>query len=121
MSSRFRLIGRHVGRAVTAGLAVFAAATPGVAQTLPNGDSQSIQHDSDKARELKEPSFQTREERLAAQPLDWNKTIGKPTPRTLTEKERKALQNARRGTSAGGAPNPKAEAEARRLHPDDWK
>lgn len=121
MSSPSRLIGRHLSYAMATGLAVFAAAMPGVAQTLPNGDSQSIRHDSEKARELKEPSFQTREERLAAQPLDWRKTVGTPTPRTLTAKERKALQNARRGASAGGAPNPKAEEEARRLHPDDWK
>ncbi|WP_323120474.1 hypothetical protein [Burkholderia alba] len=102
-------------------VAALAASKPALAQTAPAGDSMSIQHDSEKARAMKEPSFQTREERLAAKPLDWNTTIGKPTPRTLTAKERKALKTAKRGASAGGAPDPKAEEEARRLHPDDWK
>ena len=104
-------------------LAAIAALLPGasLAQDLPAGGSTVIRHDSDKARDLKEPSFQTREERLAAQPLDWNTTTGASSPRKLTAKEAKALKTARPATSKGGAPDPKAEKEARRLHPDDWQ
>ena len=88
---------------------------------LPAGGSTSIQHDSEKARALTEPSYQTQEERLAAKPLDWTTTIGTPTPRVLSAEEKKALQRAKRSSSTSGRPNPKAEEEARKLHPDDWK
>jgi hypothetical protein len=102
-------------------LSVMVAFKPSLAQTAPAGSTTSIQQGSEKARQMKEPSFQTREERLDAKPLDWNSTIGTPTPRTPSANERKALESARRGSSAGKGPNPKAEEEARKLHPDDWK
>ena len=70
---------------------------------------------------LTEPSYQTKEERLAAKPLDWTTTIGTPTPRVLTAEEKKALQRAKRSSSSVGRPNPKAVVEARKLHHDDWK
>jgi len=105
---------------IVAGSAIFAA-TPGLAQTAPAGGTAIIQHGSEKARQMKEPSFQTREERLNAKPLDWNSTIGKPKPHTLTAAERKALQTAKPASAGGGAPNPNADEEARKLHPDDWK
>ena len=128
-SSRANLTGRGRALAATAGLvaasAIFLAilaASPGLAQTPPPGDISSLKHDSDKARELKEPSFQTREERLNAKPLDWHATIGTPKPRRpLTDEERRALETAKPGSSEAGAPNPNADAEARKLHPDDWK
>ena len=88
-----------------------------------NDPTQSIQRDSESARAMKmeEPSYQTREERLKAKPLDWKATIGKPKPRKLSPAETKALRLAKPQTSEGGAPDPKADAEARRLHPNDWK
>ncbi|MGH7840510.1 MAG: hypothetical protein ACREQT_03215, partial [Candidatus Binataceae bacterium] len=88
-----------------------------------DGGTTSIQRGSDaeKALKMQEPQYQTREERLKAKPLDWNSTIGKPKPRTLTAAEREALRRARPESSAGGAPNPGANEEARKLHPDDWK
>jgi hypothetical protein len=123
MSSKASLTGRCFAFAMTAGIvavsAIFAS-EPSLAQTAPAGGTTSIQHGSEKAREMKEPSFQTREERLDAKPLDWNSTIGTPTPRTLTANERRALQSAKPKSSAGGAPNRNAEKEARKLHPDDW-
>jgi hypothetical protein len=121
MSSKASLTGAF---AMTAGIVAMSAmlvSKPGLAQTAPAGSTSSLQHSSEKARELKEPSFQTREERLNAQPLDWNTTIGTPTPRTLTATERRALQRARPVSSGAGAPNRNAEREARKLHPDDWK
>lgn len=124
MSSKASLSGHCFAFAITAGIVAAAAifaSKPGLAQTAPAGGATSIQHDSEKAREMKEPSFQTREERLNAKPLDWNSTIGKPKPRTLTAAERRALRTAKPASSAGGAPNPNADEEAHKLHPDDWK
>jgi len=124
MPSKASLTGFCLAFAMTAGIvAVFAifASKPSLAQTAPSESTTSIQHDSEKARAMKQPSFQTREERLKAQPLDWNSTIGTPTPRTLTAEEERALKTAKPKSSAGGAPNPNAEKEARKLHPDDWK
>lgn len=103
------------------GLIAVLAFRPSVGQTAPAEGTTSIRHDEKKAREIAEPSYGTAEERLNAKPLDWNSTIGTPKPRALTAQERKTLANAKRGASSGGAPDPKAEAEARKLHPDDWK
>ncbi|HME86081.1 MAG TPA: hypothetical protein VKG91_16435 [Roseiarcus sp.] len=124
MSSKASATSRGFAFAMTAGIVAVSAvlpSNPGLAQMAPVGGTTSIQHSSEKAREMKEPSFQTREERLNAQPLDWNSTIGTPTPRTLTARERRALERAKPQSSAGGAPNRNAEKEARKLYPDDWK
>jgi hypothetical protein len=95
---------------------------PGLAQAADDATA-SVQRDSESARAMKmeEPTYQTREERLKAKPLDWKTTVGKPKPRALTAAERKALRKAKPTTAEGGAPNPKADEEARKLHPDDWK
>lgn len=102
-------------------LSAIVVLTSSFAQTAPNTGTASLERNSDKARKMKEPSFETREERLKAKPLDWNTTIGKPKPRVLTPEEKNALANAKAEASESGKPNPKAEEEARRLHPDDWK
>ncbi|HKM88719.1 MAG TPA: hypothetical protein VJX48_08945 [Xanthobacteraceae bacterium] len=127
MSSKAILIGHGLafGMAV-AGIVILSAivaSKPSLAQAAPAGATTSLQHGSDaeKALKLQEPSYQTREERLNAKPLDWNSTIGTPKPRILTPAERRALRTAKPASSAGGAPNPNADEEARKLHPDDWK
>jgi hypothetical protein len=106
-----------------AGLSAVFSAPCAHAQSAANGGSTAITRGSDVERKLNlaEPSLATREERLKVQPLDWTTTIGKPTPRKLTATERKLLKNAKPTSSGGGAPHPEAEAEARRLHPEDWK
>lgn len=81
----------------------------------------SIKRDSDAAKSLTEPSYQTREERLRAKPLDWNTTIGKPKRKAQTAAEKKAIAEARQESAEGGAPDPKANEEARKLHPEEWK
>ncbi|KQV82329.1 hypothetical protein ASD15_09810 [Massilia sp. Root351] len=93
----------------------------GPATAAPQEPTTSIKRDSDPARSLAEPSYQTREERLNARPLDWNATKGKPKRKTQTAAERKAQAGAKAEHTEGGAPDPKADEEARRLHPDDWK
>jgi len=124
MPSKSSFTGRGFAFAMTAGIVAVSAILalePSLAQTAPAGGTTSIQQGSEKAREMKEPSFQTREERLNAKPLDWNSTLGTPTPRTLTPDEQRALQSAKPKSSAKGAPNRNAQKEARKLHPDDWK
>lgn len=95
----------------------------GYAQATPDHKTVSIERGSaaERALNMKEPSYETREERLKAKPLDWKSTIGKPKRRVLTPAERKALSKARRGATSGGAPDPKADEVARKLHPEDWK
>jgi hypothetical protein len=116
MSSKVTLRGfPFVTAAGIVAASALVASSPSLAQMPPAEGTTSIQRDSDQARALAEPSYQTREERLKAMPLDWNSTIGTPTPGT---EERGALEGQ---SSEGGAPNPRAEEEARKLHPDDWK
>lgn len=107
---------------LVAGIVVGVAIAPGSAGAAQDVTT-SIKRDSDaaKAQAMAEPSYQTREERLKAKPLDWNTTIGKPKRRVLTAEEKKAMLRAKPEAVEGGRPDPKANEEARRLHPEDWK
>jgi hypothetical protein len=128
MSSKISFTGYGFAFAATAvailGVSAIVASTLSRAQTAPTAAAEptaAIQHDSDEARKMKEPSFQTREERLSAKPLDWNVTTGTPKRRVLTEDERKLLERAQPESAEEGKPDARAEIEARRLHPEDWK
>ena len=120
---------RHVGldfkiaAAAAVALCGFGVSSPSFAQAASEGATTSIVRGSEAEKSLKmqERSFQTREERLNAKPLDWNSTIGKPKPHPLSRAEIEALRRAKPESSEGGAPNPNANDEARKLHPDDWK
>lgn len=94
-----------------------------VALAAANGDTTSIKRDSESAKSLQtgEPSYQTREQRLNAKPLDWNSTIGKPKRRAQSPTEKQVLQKAKPESEEGGTPNPNADEEARKLHPEEWK
>ncbi|MCH8180747.1 MAG: hypothetical protein IIA02_13320 [Proteobacteria bacterium] len=84
----------------------------------------SIQRGPEAERALKtpEPSYETREERLKAKPLDWKTTAGKPTkPRKPTVAETAVMRKAKPGSTEEGKPHPNADAEARKLHPEEWK
>jgi hypothetical protein len=104
-------------------IAVLAIASAGPVAQAADDSTTSIQRESEHARALKlaEPAYPTREERLKAKPLDWRATSGKPTPRKLTAAEKEEMRRATVQSSEGGMPDPKADAEARKLHPDDWK
>jgi hypothetical protein len=65
-----------------------------------------------------ENKFKTREQRLRAQPLDWNATIGKREPAPAPAESPAREEN---GAAAGGAPNPKADDDARRQFPNEWR
>ena len=127
MSSNPTFAGLGVAFAMTAAclfaLSALVLSKPSLAQTGPEEGTRAITQGSEAAKALNaaQPRTGTREERLSEKPLDWNSTIGKPTPRTLTPREEEALRKAPAEKTEGGAPNPNAEAEARKLHPEDWK
>jgi V8-like Glu-specific endopeptidase len=62
--------------------------------------------------------YDTREARLAAKPLDWTTTIGKPKKLPAAPKQRKRLAP---GASESGKPNAAARSEAEKLYPDEWR
>jgi hypothetical protein len=123
MSSKSILIRRwsaFVALCATMGCSVALAQAPPAST-----ETTSIERgtEAEKALKLKEPSFETREARLKAKPLNWNATIGKPKakPKAVTQAEREALRKAKPEKSESGEPDPNAEKEARRLHPSDWE
>jgi hypothetical protein len=126
MSSKLNLFGPGTVFVMIAASVIAAAAIvspkPAFAQSS-TAETRSIEagSDAEKKAKLKEPSYMTREERLNAKPLDPKVTSGKPKPRKMTAAEREALQHAKPEESAGGAPAPNAEEEARKQHPNDWK
>ena len=109
----------------TAALALAFTSIVALAQTRPvtsTDGTQSIQREEvEKLQKTKAPTYQTREERLAAKPLVWDSTLGKPTPRRLTPAEAEVLKRAKPESSEGGAPHPQAREEARKLYPTDWQ
>ncbi len=121
-----RTVPESASRAVTAGaVAIFLAAALVPERVHAAEDDKTmttIKRDSEaaKAQKMEEPSYRTREERLKAKPLDWKATIGKPKQRKLTAAEDRALRKGKPKSAGGGAPNPKADEEARKLYPEDW-
>ena len=65
-------------------------------------------------------TYQTRAGRLQAKPLDWSATIGKPTPPSAPSEPQSNNTNIQGSTSEGGLPNPRANLDAQRMHPNDW-
>jgi hypothetical protein len=128
MSSKIVLISDGLAFKVLAASILFSspflASKASFAQAAAGGATTSIEQGSEahKALKMEEPSFDTREERLKAKPLDWNSTIGKPTPpRALSPAEEEELRKAPPGSTGGGAAHPNANEEARKLHPNDWR
>ena len=64
--------------------------------------------------------YETREQRLQAKPLDWNSTIGTQPDSAAAPADNTARQEPP-GTAGGGAPNPKADSDARRQFPNEWR
>jgi len=113
-------------RSVAASITFFAfavvlSASPALAASDKNTATIESGSATTKAMKMKEPSYQTREERLKAKPLDWKATTGKPKARVLSPAEKRALRMAKPQSSEAGTPSPKADEEARKLHPNDWQ
>jgi len=95
----------------------------GFVQAASDSPTVSIERGSEEAKQSKmsEPSYETREQRLKAKPLNWNTTIGKPKkPPKISPAEEARLRKAKPESVPGGAPDPKANDEARKLHPEEW-
>jgi V8-like Glu-specific endopeptidase len=63
--------------------------------------------------------YRSRAERLAAKPVDVRKTSGEARP--AAELPASEAAQGEPGSSSTGRPNPRANAEARRLHPNEWR
>lgn len=68
-----------------------------------------------------EAPYAVKENRLQAKPLDWNTTIGKPGKAAITPEEQEAIAKGKPETAPGGAADPKAIEDAKKLHPEDWR
>ena len=87
-----------------------------------NDETTSIDRGSADARAADVSKYQTRDARLEAQPLDWDVTRGTVTEAPATSAEaRDADVAGQPGVSAGQAPDPQAEEDARASYPDDWR
>lgn len=86
------------------------------------GKTTAVKADANMARALAGPLTMTREQRLAAKPVDAKAATGKQNMAPEMSAEDKAvLAAAQPELSAGGAPNPSADDEARRDFSEEWK
>jgi V8-like Glu-specific endopeptidase len=83
------------------------------------GETKTIERRSAPTADQAVPKYNSREQRLQAKPLDWNSTIGKPNPPAPTQED--TARQAPPGTAKRGAPDPKADADARRQFPNEWR
>ncbi|WUR14553.1 hypothetical protein E7V67_005460 [[Empedobacter] haloabium] len=82
----------------------------------------AVKAEQNMARGLAGPVSMTREQRLAAKPLDPSTTIGKPGKVAELSAEDKALLAAAKPQMLeGGAPDSSADDEARRDFSEEWK
>ncbi len=96
----------------------------GLAQEKENnqGVTTTLRRESVKAQAEKDAGkFKTREGRLQSKPLDWNATVGKPTPRAKSPEEEELAKKREPKSAPSGRRNPKAKGEAQKLHPEDWE
>ena len=63
----------------------------------------------------------TREQRLAAKPVDWKAATGVQKESAMSAEDKAAMQAAKAELSDGGAPNSSADDEARRDFSEEWK
>ncbi len=66
-----------------------------------------------------ERKFRTREDRMKVPPLDWNTTTGRPAGQPAPARDN--APSGESGSTTGGAPNPKADDEAKRQFPNEWR
>jgi V8-like Glu-specific endopeptidase len=94
----------------------------GFAQEPDKGATTTLHRESVKTKaDADAQKFKTREGRLQAKPLDWNATIGKPTPHKVSPAEEEQARKREPKSAAGGVRDPNAKREAQRLHPEDWE
>ena len=107
---------------IMAALALLAPSTSFAQQPPPTTGSEvtKIERRADPQAARDANKFNTREQRLRAQPLDWNATIGTPTeaPAGAPAPDPGREQP---GSTPGGPPDPKADDAARRQFRNEWR
>jgi len=84
------------------------------------GEATTIENDDTMAAE-EAGRYDTREERLEAEPLDWDETRGDGLQTRAFEPPVPPAEEQPAGQAGGGAPEPGADDEAESLHPDEWE
>lgn len=108
---------------MAAGVALVQMGTLATAQTKTATEKTvAIKAEANMARSLAGPLTMTREQRLAAKPVDVKAATGtqKKAPEMSAE-DKAILAAAQPEMSAGGAPNSSADDEARRDFSEEWK
>ena len=110
----------YAASSLIAALALLAPST-GFAQQPPATGSEvtKIERKATPRAAQDADKFKTREQRLRAQPLDWNTTIGRPTDAPAEAPADPSREQP--GAAPGGSPNPKADDAARRQFRNEWR
>jgi len=108
---------------IASGVALMQLSTVATAQQKTTTDKTvAVKADTNMARSLAGPLTMTREQRLAAKPVDWKAATGKQTKAPeMSADDKAAMQGAKAELSDGGAPNSSADDEARRDFSEEWK
>jgi V8-like Glu-specific endopeptidase len=125
MSLLFDIVRRQTGlRRASSFIVValaFLASGQAFAQPAPAGETRTIERRSVVTQADQDArKFRTREQRMQEKPLDWNTTIGTPSPPAVAPPA-DTSPRAEPGTAQGGAPNADADNEARRAFPNEWR
>lgn len=107
---------------MAAGVALVQISTMATAQTKTATDKTvAVKAETNMARGIAGPLTMTREQRLAAKPVDWKAATGVQKQSAMSAEDKAALQAAKAELSDGGAPNSSADDEARRDFSEEWK
>jgi hypothetical protein len=107
---------------IASGVALMQMSTMAAAQTKTATEKTvAIKAEPNMARSLAGPLTMTREQRLAAKPVDWKAATGVQKQSAMSADDKAAQQAAKAELSDGGAPNSSADDEARRDFSEEWK
>ncbi len=102
-------------------MAVLLISVNGFAQDSRSDDTTSIDISTTQSLAAESGKFDTREQRLKAQPLDWDATRGTVTEVPAISPETRAPVMGEPGLAPGNAPAAEADEEASKAFPEDWK
>lgn len=107
---------------IAAGVALMQMSTMAAAQMKTTTDKTvAVKAEANMARGIAGPVTMTREQRLAAKPVDWKAATGVQKQSAMSAEDKAALQDVKAELSDGGAPNSSADDEARRDFSEEWK
>ena len=110
---------RSLGFTIAA-ISLIAQSSGSIAQPA---SAQTTRVDNSEARAAADAPFSTREQRLNAEPLDWDETRGEGMRTNAIEEPEnsRGADGQPAGSADGGAPDPSANAEAEALYPQEWE